>query len=536
MSAIEVRDLFRVYSTPEGEAAALQGLSLVVENGEVVTVLGPSGSGKTTLLRIVAGLEAPSAGTVRVGETDVGRLSARRVARFRSELLGYVEQHYSRALAPELTARELVALPLGLTGVTARERLSRGDALLERVGLLGRRDALPAELSGGEQQRVAVCAAIAARPRVLLADEPTGELDRATAGLVYGLLADLIREEGCAALIVSHDPRAAEIADRTVQVRDGRISAEWERDSGVGEAIVVGRGGWLRLPEEYLLRAGIRHRASADVEAGRVILRPLGEADAIASEVEEAAEVDKIPTVSRKIGRIRRVEKVYGSGATAVRVFDGLDASFGSARFYAVTGRSGSGKTTLLQLLAGLELPTLGEIELLGVTVSALNRAERAAFRRDHVGFVGQQPGLVAFLTAQENVSVGLAVRGVARDEAAERVPEALAGVGLEDRAGDRVAHLSMGERVRVAVARALAVRPPLLLIDEPTARLDQANARAVAALLRTLAHERGATVICATHDPVAIEQADEELPLGEVRLAGFEPAALRSGGARSIP
>jgi ABC-type lipoprotein export system ATPase subunit len=535
MSVVEIRDLFRVYSSPEGEAAALQGLSLTVDESEIVAVLGPSGSGKTTLLRIVTGLERASAGSVRVAGVDLARVSARRRHRFRSDLIGYVEQHYARALTPELTASELVALPLGLRGVPRRERRVRAEALLERVGLLGRREARPAGLSGGEQQRIAVCAAIAPGPRLLVADEPTGELDGETASLVYGVLGELLRQEDCAALIVSHDPRAAEIADRAVHVRDGRVSSEWTRESGDVEAIVVGRGGWLRLPEEYLVRAGIGARASAEVEPGSVVLRPTETWELTMPSLERHAE-DELPRVSRRIGHVSELEKVYGSGSAQTRVLNGLTASFESGRVYALTGRSGSGKTTFLHLLAGLEVPTRGDVTLLGVTVSTLDRTERAAFRRAHVGFVGQQPGLVAFLTAHENVELGLALRGVDPREAADRVTEALAAVGLEERAGDRVGHLSMGERVRVAVARALAVRPELLLVDEPTARLDQANARAVAGLLRRLAYEHGTTIVCATHDPIASEQADEEMPLGGMRLAGFEPAALRSGGARSIP
>ena len=180
-TAIELRDVFRVHSTPEGDAAALQGLSLQVADGEVLTVLGPSGSGKSTLLRLLAGLDRPSAGVVRVYGEDVGKLPSRRLARYRSSLLGYADQHYARALAPELSARDLVALQLGLRGTPRSERLRRADELLERVGLAAKRERRPTQLSGGEQQRVALCAALAHRPKVFLADEPTGELDAATA-------------------------------------------------------------------------------------------------------------------------------------------------------------------------------------------------------------------------------------------------------------------------------------------------------------------------------------------------------------------
>jgi ABC-type lipoprotein export system ATPase subunit len=207
---------------------------------------------------------------------------------------------------------------------------------------------------------------------------------------------------------------------------------------------------------------------------------------------------------------LRGVAKRYGSGHAARPVFAGVDATFLPGRLYAVTGPSGTGKTTLLHLLAGLELPEEGEVVVGGRAISGLSRAERAAFRRDRIALVGQDPGLVPFLTALENVELGLSLRGLHASAAAE----ALAAVGLTERAGGRVEHLSAGERERVAVARAVAGRPALLLADEPTARLDEANGRAVAALLAGLARETGATVVCATHDPLVVEQADEILPL----------------------
>jgi ABC-type lipoprotein export system ATPase subunit len=194
-------------------------------------------------------------------------------------------------------------------------------------------------------------------------------------------------------------------------------------------------------------------------------------------------------------------------------VFSGLDARFEGGRLTVVTGPSGSGKTTLLHLLAGLDLPDEGEIEVCGERMDALTRTDRAELRRRHVALVAQQPGLVPFLSARENVELAEAIRG----REGQGAHDVLASVGLAERAGQRVSRLSAGEQVRVAVARALAARPELLLVDEPTARLDQANALALAALLSTLARESGAAVVCATHDPVVIEQADSELALAGV-------------------
>jgi ABC-type lipoprotein export system ATPase subunit len=499
--AIEVRDVFRVHQTAEGDAAALQGLSLTVREGETVTVLGPSGSGKSTFLRILAGLDRPSAGTVRVFGTELAKLPARDVASYRTRTIGYADQHYARALAPELSARELVGLELGLAGATTAERNRRADELLERVGLADKREARPDELSGGEQQRVAVAASLAHRPRLFLADEPTGELDAASARLVYDTIGRLIRAERCTAVIVSHDPESASIADRVVRIRDGRVSEESGGELRE-ESIVVGKGGWLRLPEELLRRSGIRTHANARLEGREIVV--FSDEPAVA---EETAPTAARAVQTSDVAILRGVTKGYGTR----KVLDDLTAQFRSSTLTAVTGPSGSGKTTLLHVLAGLELPDGGAVDVLGTALTELDRAGRARVRRDHIGYVGQQPGLVPTLSARENVQLALALRGLPTEPAREM----LVAVGLEDRSEQRVSRLSTGERGRVAIARALAPRPELLLADEPTSRLDQANAIAVGALFVRLAREFGAAVVCATHDPLLIEQADDALRLG---------------------
>ena len=527
--AIEARDVFRVYSTPEGDAAALQGLSLAVEEGEQVAILGPSGAGKTTFLRILAGLDRPSAGIVRVFDTNVAELRGRHLAAYRSRTLGYLDQHYSDALAPELTARELVAMRPLLLGDERCSALTRADALLEQVGLGGRREAYPHELSGGEQQRVAVAAALAHRPRLLLCDEPTGELDAANARVVYELIADLGRADGCTVVLVSHDAASTKRADRSIRIRDGRVSEEALRDGGGEGMIVVGRGGWLRLPEELLQRAGIARHASARFERGHIRVEPVEgsvtDGDGARPEASPAATVADDRPPGSEVASTEAVTKSHGHGHAATTALAPVTASFESGRVYAVTGPSGSGKTTLLHVLAGLELPTSGHVEVLGTSIAELQRAERARFRADHIAVVAQEIGLIPFLSARQNVELGLALRRGVRPGDADAALEALAAVGLSERAEQRAGRLSTGERVRVGIARGLVVRPSLLLADEPTARLDQANALAVSILLANLARDAGIAVLCATHDPLVIDQADGELALGASDAAPAEVA-----------
>ncbi len=520
--AIDVRDAFRIHRSTAGTAVALQGLTLQVEEGEIVVVLGPSGSGKTTLLRTVAAFDTLSAGSVRVLGADVGSFGPGAAARFRAEHLGLLDQHYALALSPDLSCAHTVGLSLELLGVGRAEARARAAALLERVGLGDRLDDRPARLSGGEQQRVALCSAVVHRPRLLLADEPAGELDSESAQTVYELISELVRERGATALIVSHDEAAAEIADRLVYVRDGRVVEEGR--PGQRTSLVVTEPGWVRLPDPLLEAIGSPGRLHAEHRDGELVL-----SSAVAGSVErlQPAARRRDPGPGEDVAaELRDVTKAYPGSRDPVVA--GLSRAFAGGTFTALVGRSGSGKTTLLHLLAGLDRPTSGDVFLLGEEIGRLSRARAAAVRREHVALVTQEPGLVPHLTAHENVELGLFVRGLT-DGAKSRAADALVEVGLGDRMEHHADRLSAGERQRVAIARALAVRPAVLLADEPTARLDQQNARAVAELLRRLARETGAAVVCATHDAAVREQVDSELVLTTRSAAPVRATATSS-------
>ena len=220
---IIVKDLIKVYHLGKLEVQALRGLNMSVKESELVSIIGPSGSGKTTLLNIMGGLDTATAGTVAVGNTEVTALSTPQLIDYRRKTVGHIFQTLN--LIPTLTAAENIELPMIAMGISRGKRKERVRSLLEVVGLTARADHKPDELSGGEQQRVAISAALANDAPVLLADEPTGELDTVTAKIVVDYLLKVSRELGKTIVMVTHDPRVARVADRILRIEDGMIKA-----------------------------------------------------------------------------------------------------------------------------------------------------------------------------------------------------------------------------------------------------------------------------------------------------------------------
>jgi putative ABC transport system ATP-binding protein len=240
-AALEAHDLLKVFGEGPAAVHALRGVDVRVDDGEFVAIMGPSGSGKSTLLHILGALDRPSGGSVEIHGRRYDNLDDRALTRLRGEVFGFVFQFFN--LLPTLTAAENVLLPALVAGEHPRDHAQRTDELLALVGLSGRAGHLPSELSGGEQQRVAIARALLRRPQVLLADEPTGNLDSAGGAVVLGLLRRLV-DEGQTAVMVTHDAGAAALADRVVFLRDGQIA----REVAGGDRDLVGNA--LRVVQE----------------------------------------------------------------------------------------------------------------------------------------------------------------------------------------------------------------------------------------------------------------------------------------------
>jgi ABC-type lipoprotein export system ATPase subunit len=277
-------NLVKIYKIADLEVVALQGLDLMVDPGEMIAIVGASGSGKSTLLNILGGLDVPSAGKIEVAGYDLLNMNEEDRVTYRSDVIGFVWQQTARNLLPYLSARENVELPMTLAGAPGFASRAFADELLEMVGLSERADHKPTQLSGGEQQRVAIAVALANGPKVLLADEPTGELDTATSSEIFDLFRTVQREQDVTIVIVTHDPEVSDKVHRTVAIRDGRVSSEtlrWEDlESGetgtlrAEEFAVLDRAGRLQIPSEYIEALQLERRVRLTLDPDRVNVFP----------------------------------------------------------------------------------------------------------------------------------------------------------------------------------------------------------------------------------------------------------------------
>lgn len=289
---IHCENLVKIYKAADIEVVALQGLDLHIEEGELMAIIGNSGSGKSTLLNMLGGLDRPSAGNLHVDGKDLLKFKESDLVKYKRETVGFVWQNNARNLIPYLTALENVELPILLQG---RRKRHRALDLLEAVGLSHRRNNKLNELSGGEQQRVAIAIALANQPRLLLADEPTGSVDTKMANQILDLFRELNRSFGLTVVIVTHDPLLAKKVDRVVAIRDGKTSSEIlrrksyqeelleleqgivaaEGDSHV-EYAVVDKAGRLQIPANFLesIGASNTNKVRVAMEDGRIVLLP----------------------------------------------------------------------------------------------------------------------------------------------------------------------------------------------------------------------------------------------------------------------
>jgi len=542
-------NLVKIYKVADLEVVALQGLDLEVPQGEIMAMIGPSGSGKSTLLNVIGGLDTPSAGGVWVGGLDLLKMNRGEREGYKREVVGFVWQQPGRNLLPYLSARENVELPMLLNGVGGRRRRQRALELLEMVGLAERARFRPDRLSGGEQQRTALAVALANNPPLLLADEPTGQIDSESAAQVFGALRRVSQAYSTTIIIVTHDTLVAGQVDRVVAISDGRTSIEIRRRAADGaeipeeEWVILDQAGRLQLPPPYVQTLEMRERVKVRLEPDHVSVWPREEGR---SRVPTPVTAQFVPGKEQlaHVGRFRAERsdapavvteglcRTFSLGVEEVHAVQDVDLRVPAGTLACVIGRSGSGKTTLLNLIAGLDEPTAGAVAIGGQLLARMSPREKIELRRREIGFVHQTLGLLPFLSVEENVEVPLRLLRLSRRERQARTAQALELVGLSPRARHRTYELSGGEQQRAAVARALVSQPSLILADEPTGQLDTQTGANIIALFRAIVEHTGITVLIASHDPNVLQAADWVYELRDGHLSrAYQPERDNGNG-----
>jgi putative ABC transport system ATP-binding protein len=450
--AVDCQEVVKTYRTRSGEVRALRGVTAAVPARSLTAVVGPSGSGKSTLLRLVAGLDRPTSGSLMVLGTDVARASGRTVRRMRQRRIGYLFQRPSDNFLPHLTVDEHLRLAAG-------DRADTDADVLETLGIADRADHLPSELSGGEQQRAAIAVVLAAGAELVLADEPTAELDSASATDVLGAVRALV-EAGVTFLVATHDPTVMRAADRLVRLDHGAL-------------------------------AGPPRRGDEPSREHRSPPAAIGSDEPVLLEIQD-------------------VEKAYPRGVETVHAVRDATLEIRRAELVGLVGRSGSGKTTLLNLVAAWERPDRGRVELDGRDV------HETPPPWSELAVLPQHLGLLEELTVRENIAYPARLAG--RTDHEELVDALVEELGLDDLQGRYPFETSVGEQQRTALARALVLTPGLLLLDEPSAHQDRGWTDRVAEAIRRVA-AGGTACVAATHDEDFVRHLDRVVRMADGEL-----------------
>lgn len=486
MAILALDKVSKAYGSGAARTEVLRDISLTIAEGEFVAILGFSGSGKTTLISLMAGLIASDAGAISFRDAPVMAPGPER---------GVVFQSY--ALMPWLTARDNVALAVAATARPA-ERAERTQRYIDLVGLTAASERRPAELSGGMRQRVAVARALAMDPQILLLDEPLSALDALTRAKLQDELELIRAEERKTIVLVTNDvDEALLLADRIIPLNPGPsatlgpefpVKLPRPRD----RTTINHDAAFKRLRAaitEYLMAVGVKH---GEVEDGRALpsVAPTRFVTAPPKAYREAA---ASPIETRYV-EFSALRKSYPSPQGRVVVVDGFDLKISKGEFITLIGHSGCGKSTVLSMAAGLTDVTTGGIILDGREVTAAGPDRAVVF---------QAPSLFPWLTAAQNVAIGVdrVYPRASRRERDDIVAYYLARVGLADAMTKRAADLSNGMRQRVGIARAFALSPKLLLLDEPFGMLDSLTRWDLQEVLMEVWARTQVTALCVTHD-----------------------------------
>ena len=493
-SIIQMKGVTKIYPTGQGPFTALNDVHVDIRQGEFLGITGKSGAGKTTLLNMIAGVSELSAGEILFHWTGdnspaqsvpIHTLSEDRLAQWRGEHLGIIYQSFE--LMPTLSLLENVMLPTDFLGVyhpliTKKRALE----LLDMVELANHAHKIPAHISGGQKQRVAIARALVNDPHLLLADEPTGNLDSVTAETILQIFEKLVGQ-GKTVLMVTHDQSFAPRFTRRLQIVDGVVSAP-----------AAGSPQSARRPEAFTVKTHVPLPSSA-------------------------AEANSPSTAIV----LHNVEKVYENAAGKFHALKKINLQLSYGQFISIVGKSGCGKSTLLNMVTGIDHPTSGDVIINNEHIYKMSESKRALWRGRNMGVVFQFFQLLPTLTLLENTMLPMDYCHLYRfEERPARAMELLKMVGLEDQAHKLPTAVSSGQQQCAAIARALATDPSIILADEPTGNLDTRSAEIVLQLFENLARQ-GKTILIVTHDPSITERTDQTIILSDGEI--IDPIVARA-------
>ncbi len=504
---IQLYDVCKVYTTGAGDFNALDDITLDIYAGEFLGIIGKSGAGKSTLLNMISGVSEITSGKVLFYTREASNHTEKRVvvpvnsmseddlALWRGRNIGIVYQSFE--LMPQLSLVKNIMLPQDFAGLyQPRISTERAMELLELVELTEHAYKLPAQISGGQKQRIAIARALVNDPPVILADEPTGNLDTVTAETIFQIFERLVAG-GKTIVMVTHDRSLKSRFSRRLFISDGEVVNE-----GVSAELTEKGYQTAQTSSEIILQ----EQAQATVSAVDMVA-----VEVISNDGETLRNHSDKPAII-----LRDVVKTYVNAAGEFPALKGINLQMNYGQFISIVGKSGSGKSTLLNMLTGIDHPTSGEVIIGGKNIYEMSESRRALWRGRNVGIVFQFFQLLPTLSLLENTMLPMDYCGVYQaNERPDRAMELLKMVGLEELAHNLPASVSSGQQQSAAIARALATDPPIILADEPTGNLDSRSADIILDLFKDLAR-RGKTIMIVTHDPSFTKRTDQTVILSD--------------------
>lgn len=492
---IQMQDVVKIYQTGDVPFMALNHVNIDIQQGEFLGITGKSGAGKSTLLNMICGVSEVTSGSILfhwVGNESssptssilIHTLSEDKLAVWRGEQIGIVYQSFE--LMPTLSLVENVMLPPDFLG-TYQPTISKKRALelLDLVEIGDHAYKIPAHISGGQKQRVAIARALVNDPNLIIADEPTGNLDSVTAETIFQIFEKLVAQ-GKTIVMVTHDESFAPRFTRHLQIVDGVVTDPSESGSsapGQREAVID------------LDRAhAATHVSKSSAEAASM-----------------SKEYSETPAIV-----LRNVDKIYESSAGKFQALKSINLQLNYGQFISIVGKSGCGKSTLLNMITGIDHPTTGDVLIGGQAIYAMSESQRALWRGKNLGVVFQFFQLLPTLSLLENTMLPMDYCNTYPfHERPRRAMELLKLVGLEDQAHKLPTAVSSGQQQCAAIARALATDPSIIVADEPTGNLDSRSAENVLNLFENLARS-GKTILIVTHDPSITRRTDQTIILSD--------------------